>query len=121
MLASCREKSSSERVAESFLMAYLDCRFAEAERVASPEVVEQMRWRASQLTQADLELLAKNESQVSTEDLEVYDDSCIVYLKASDALLLDSIGQSGHIGDRHYIVVLKKEKGRNWLVTALNF
>ncbi len=120
LLASCHEKSSSERVAESFLEAYLDCRFAEAERVASPEMVEQMRWRASQLTQTDLDLLAGNESHVSTENVEVCDDSCIVYLKASDALLLDSIGQPGRIGDRHCIVVLKKEKGRNWIVTDLN-
>ena len=120
VLASCHEKSKSERVAEDFLTDYLECRFADAERVASPEVVGQMHWRASQLTQADLDLLAENEPQVSAEDVENYGDSCIVYVKASDALLLDSIGQPGRIGTQRYCLTLEKVKGRNWKVTALN-
>ena len=115
----CHEKSKPERVAERFLSAYLDCRYEDAERLASAEVMEGMRWRLSQLTQAEVELLADNEPQVEAEDMEVCGDSCIVSLRAEDVLLLDSIGQPARIGERRYRLVVQKEKGRNWKVTAL--
>ena len=120
LLASCHEKSKPERVAEQFLAAYLDCRYQDAGRFASGEVMEQMRWRLSQLTQAEVELMNENEPQVEAEDMENYGDSCIVFLRATDALLMDSIGLPAQIGEQRYRLVLQKEKGRNWKVTALN-
>ncbi|MBQ7571907.1 MAG: hypothetical protein IJT19_06685 [Bacteroidaceae bacterium] len=118
-LASCAERRGPERVAEQFMSAYLDCRFQDAASLASPSVQDRVRWRASQLTQADLDLLADQSAEVETDDLEDYGDSAIVSVDVSDALLLDSIGQPGHIGDARYRLTLKKEKGSNWKVTAL--
>ena len=119
LAGACHEKSKPERVAEQFLSAYLDCRYEDAGRLATTEVMEQMRWRLSQLTQAEVEMLADNEPKVDAEDMETCGDSCIVRLRAEDTLLLDSIGQPARIGERCYRLVLKKEKGRNWKVTAL--
>ncbi len=119
LMTSCQEKSKPERVAERFLMAYLDCRYADAERIATPKVMEQMRWRISNLTQAEVELINENEPQVASEGMEDWGDSCIVTLVATDALLLDSVDLPGHIGERQFCMTLQKEKGNNWKVTAL--
>lgn len=119
LFVSCKEKSKPELVAEKFLTAWLDCRYQEAEHMASAEVMEQLSWRLSQLTQAEVELINDNAPQVSTEDIENCGDSCIVTLRASDVLLMDSIGLPAHVGDQQYRLVMKKEKGSNWKVTAL--
>lgn len=119
LFVSCKEKSKPELVAEKFLTAWLDCRYQEAEHMASAEVMEQLSWRLSQLTQAEVELINDNAPQVSTEDVEDYGDSCIVTLRASDVLQMDSIGLPAHVGDQQYRLVMKKEKGSNWKVTAL--
>ena len=119
LAVSCREKSKPELVAEQFLSAYLDCRYQIAERLATAEVMEQMRWRMSQLTQAEVELINDNAPQVSMEEVEMCGDSCFVTLRASDALLMDSIGFPAHVGNQQYRLVLQKEKGSNWKVTAL--
>ena len=121
LAVSCKKTSKPELVAEEFLSAYLDCRYQDAERLAAEEVMEQMRWRLSQLTQAELELVNDNVPQVSTEEVMMCGDSCFVTLRASDALLLDSIGLPAHVGDQQYRLVLQREeKGSNWKVTALN-
>ena len=119
LAVSCKEKSKPELVAERFLSAYLDCRYQDAERLATPEVMEQMRWRLSQLTQAEVELINDNAPQVSTEEVEICGDSCFITILASDALLLDSIGLPAHVSDQQYRLMLLKEKGSNWKVTAL--
>ena len=120
LAVSCKEKSKPELVAERFLSAYLDCRYQDAERLATAEVMEEMRWRLSQLTQAEVELINDNVPQVSTEEVKMCGDSCFITLRASDALLLDSIGLPAYVGDQQYRLVLQKEKGSNWKVTALN-
>lgn len=119
LFCACHSGRNPQEVAERFLSAYLECRFSDAGEWASPEVAEMMHWRASNLTQAEVELLNENVPQVEVEDVEDYGDSCIVSLKVSDALILDSVGQPGHVDDCDYRVTLKKEKGSNWIVTAL--
>lgn len=116
---SCGREQEPENVAESFLSDYLECRFKSAARWAEPEVVEVMRWRASNLTQAEVELLGEQSCEVASESVEEYGDSAVVTLVAHDALLLDSIGRPGHVGDARYRLTLKKEKGSNWKVTVL--
>ena len=132
LIVGCRGKGEPERVAERWLSAYLECRFDDAQQLSAKEgsVIEQMRWRASQLTQAEVELLAENKPTVEAEDVEPLQvpnaeldsntKSCVVTLMVHDALLLDSIGLPAHIGEQRYRLVLQKEKGRNWKVTALN-
>lgn len=121
LLCSCDEKQMPQEVAEDFLSAYLDCRFAAAEKLAVQEMAEQLRWRASQLTQAEVEMLAEQaEASVTTDAVEEDGDDCLVWLTATDALLLDSIGQPGHVGEARYRVRLKKGNGSNWKVTAVS-
>lgn len=121
LFLSCGGEKTPERVAESFLTDYLECRFPKAARVASSEVVEQMRWWASNLSQADLDLLAANEMPVGVEALESREqgDSCEVVLRAHDCLVADSIGRPGHIGEARYRLTLRKEKGNDWMVVAI--
>ncbi|MBQ8051445.1 MAG: hypothetical protein IJ197_07725 [Bacteroidaceae bacterium] len=122
LVASCESDKSPEGVAERFLSNYLELHFKRAARVASPEVVEQMRWRASNLTQAEVELLAQQEepADIDVEDVVELGDSCIVVLTAHDALVADSIDRPAYIGSTRYRVTLKKKKGDNWMVTALS-
>lgn len=123
LACSCGGGGGPEEVAERFLGAYLDCDFARAQRMASEGVADQLWWRASQLTEADLEVLNGREGSVEVEAEETRmtgADSCLVWLRARDALLMDSIGQVARIGEGNFCVALKKGKGSNWKVTALN-
>ena len=90
--------------------------------MALPEVVDLMRWRASNLTQAELELLGQQSEgiQTETERVEDYGDSCVVVLMAHNCLVADSVGVPGYIGSSRYRVTLKKKKGDNWMVTTLS-
>lgn len=118
-LSACREETEPERVAETFLSAYVDFRFSDAESLSAEGVQGILQWRASQLTQAELEMVADEEPQVETCEVESYGDSVVVDLEARNVLLLDSIGLPGHVGEQRYRVVLKKNEDRNWKVTAL--
>lgn len=117
--ASCAERRAPEHVAERFLSAYLDCCFQDADALADSHVQKMVRWRASQLTQEDLNLLMGQSAEVETCILEDYGDSVIVGAEVCDALLLDSIGRPGRIGQARFRVTLIREKGSNWIVTAL--
>ena len=120
LMFSCQGADVPERRAEEFLSAFLSCRFAEASEMCSPEVVEAMRWRASQLSRDEAEAMVESLPDIETTDVQMLsDDSCVVTCLASDAFVLDSIDQPGHIGNEKYCLVLKKEKGSNWKVTAL--
>ena len=120
LLSACAESGTPERVAERFLSAYLDCRFSDAAKLASPEAVELLHWRASQLTQAEVELMNEQAgARARAERTEEHGEECVVWLSVTDALILDSIGLPAHIGDVRYRVTLKHEKGHNWKVTAL--
>ena len=115
----CGRERGPQNVAERFLSAYLECRYTDAEPLASAEAMEQMRWRLSQLTQAEVELINDNEPQVSAEEMSEGGDSCVVTLRATDALLMDSIGLPAHIGDGRFRLILVRESNRNWTVAAL--
>ena len=117
----CGRERGPQDVAEEFLAGYLDCRFSDVADLASPEMQETMRWRASQLTQTEVDLLRGQAegAQVITDEMEASGDTCWVTVSATDALIMDSIGQPGRLGEAQYRVRLQKEKGRNWIVTAL--
>ena len=120
LISACTGHDSPQAVAESFLEAYLDCRFDEAAKMASPEVGTMLHWRASQLTQAELELLNEHPvADVTVEDAEEADGEWVVTLRAIDALLMDSIGQPAHVGDARYRVVLVRAEGKRWRVSSL--
>ncbi|MBQ8968212.1 MAG: hypothetical protein IJ064_00555 [Bacteroidaceae bacterium] len=116
MTVACRKPSGPEQVAGHFLSAYLDCRFSDAERLAESNVADMMRWRASQLTQAEVELVSENNPQVQTLNVEDMGDSCVVWLMATDALIMDSIGQPGCVGSVRYRVSLHRRSGQDWKV-----
>ena len=89
LLLSCQGSDVPERRAEKFLSAFLSCRFVDAAKMCSPEVVETMRWRASQLSCEEIALSEENVPDVVTEDVQVLsDDSCVVTCMVSDAFNL---------------------------------
>ncbi len=118
-LVSCKEKSKAELTAERALKAYLDCNLTEMESLASSEVVEQVRWRISNLTQAERELLQENIPTVSAENTEQEDAVCKIAVSANNALILDSIGQTGRIEDCRFLLELTRN-GNKWKVTTIN-
>lgn len=121
LASSCSRDNDPERIAERFLASYLDCDFSRATKLASEGMKEMVSWRASNLTQADLDVLNARETPVEVEvgDVESYADSCVVTLKASDALLVDSISSTARIGEGRFRLILRKEKGSNWKVATL--
>ena len=117
---SCNEASEPNAVAEKFLSDYLECRFSACEGMASPDVLEQMRWRASNLTQAEVELMSEQRLSVraqSDDVIDVYGERTVTFL-AHNVLLLDSVGRPGHIGDGRFVVVMRPE-GENWRIVAV--
>lgn len=124
LIVSCNKNSTAEQVAHDFLTDYLECRFDDASKLLAEEndIQQMMYWRASQLTQAEIELIAESPVEVSTQDILERGDSCTIRLRASDALLLDSIGVTCRMGTIDCTVtLLKGKKGRNWKVATLNF
>ena len=119
--SSCSQGNDAEQVAEQFLASYLDCDFSRASKFASAEMLDAISWRASNLTQADLDVLNEREMPVAVEvdDVESFADSCVVTLTASDALLVDSIGSTARVGEARFRMTLRKEKGSNWKVATL--
>ena len=64
------------------------------------------------MTQAERELLAENEPDVSVESIEQQEDGAYkVVLSVSDALLLDSINMPGHIDDCRFMLLMEKGEG----------
>ena len=121
LATSCSRDSDPEQIAERFLASYLDCDFSRATKLATEEMKDAVSWRASNLTQADLDVLNAREMPVEVEvdDVESFADSCVVTLKASNALLADSIGSTARVGDARFRMILRKEKGSNWKVATL--
>ena len=121
LATSCSRDSDPEQIAERFLASYLDCDFSRATKLATEDMKDAVSWRASNLTQADLDVLNAREMPVEVEvdDVESFADSCVVTLKASNALLADSIGSTAHVGDARFRMILRKEKGSNWKVATL--
>ena len=121
LMLSCSGNKEPEQIAEHFLASYLDCDFSQASKFASPEMMDAISWRASNLTQADLDVLNERELPVAVEveDVESFADSCVVTLKATDALLVDSIGSTARVGDARFRMIMRKEKGSNWKVATL--
>ncbi|MBQ9560306.1 MAG: hypothetical protein IJV08_10065 [Bacteroidaceae bacterium] len=117
----CGRERGPQDVAEEFLAGYLDCRFSDVADLASPEMLETMRWRASQLTQAEVDLLRGQAegAQVTTDEMEASGDTCWVTVSATDALIMDSIAQPGRLGDGRFRLTLAREKKRDWKVVAL--
>ena len=120
LLLSCQGSDAPERRAEEFLSAFLSCHFADAAEMCSPEVVETMRWRASQLNREEAEAMVESLPEIRIEDVQMLsDDSCVVTCVASDVFVLDSIGQPGHLGDSRWRVTLGKDEKKHWRVSAL--
>lgn len=120
LVAACNKADTPNQVGERALMAYLRCSLTDLEQIAQPQVVEQMRWRLSNLSGEEMQQLLAVEPQVSTDNSSVEGNTCHLLLNAKDALLIDSIGQPAHVGNRQFSLVLVKdsEKG-TWRVESL--
>jgi len=97
--ASTDERSLLLR-ADSFVVAYYNGLYHEAARFVAPSSMPRLRFIASQITQADVDVIRQREEPLSYEVVAttIEHDSCAqVELQLHNAFTIDSIGQPGTI------------------------
>jgi len=119
LLLSCDDtqgegREASERVATKWGEAYFNYDFERAAKYATPESRKWLAFAASNVYQADVDLLREQEqgASVSVDDYQATSDtSCVVSLEVDNFLLRDSIGKAGHIvsGCRFSIPLVRRE------------
>lgn len=119
LLLSCDEtrgegREASERVATKWAEAYFNYDFERAAKYVTPESRKWLAFAASNVYQADIDVLRAQEqgARVSMDGYEATSDSsCVVCLEVDNFLLRDSIGKAGHIvsGCRFNITLVRRE------------
>ncbi|MCR5130876.1 MAG: hypothetical protein K6C10_05375 [Prevotella sp.] len=94
---SAEERQLLQRV-DSFVNTYYNSLYHEAARFVTPESMPQLRFIASQITQADIDVIHQNEEMLTYEVIEtdIQKDSCArVELLLRNVFTIDTIGQPG--------------------------
>lgn len=117
----CENNKTPQESAKELLSAYFDCRYADIESKVSPQMLNQMRFRASNLTQSEVELMAQTESSIEFVGTEENGDTCVVTIIADNVLLLDSLNNPGHIGRARYCLTMSKKDRKTWQGTKVQF
>lgn len=120
LVVGCKKAEEPQIVGECALAAYLRCSLTDMAMFADSLVVEQTRWRLSNMSQSEMQQLLETEPMVITEECSTEGDTCRLVLTAYDALLLGSIGQEAEVGNGRFNVVLAKDaKKAKWRVVSL--
>ena len=101
--------------AADFAKAYFNYDYPRAAELAMPESARWLQFAASNLTQADLDVInAAEEASVSIDDLTRINDSTVtVTIEVENILLKDTIGQPPHVvSEARYPLVLVSRDGR---------
>ena len=122
--AGCEEKeqdphAKARQRASDFAEAYFNYEFEKARKLVTPESEKWLRFAASNVTQADVDLLNGQEAPaaVSVEDCEyVNDTTTAATVKVTDFMVKDSIGQSGHIADEGLFKLILVNRGGKYYV-----
>ena len=115
-----REVPIEERV-DSFATAYFNWRFHKAIKYVTPESEKWIRYAASQVHKADLELINSQEegASIEIEDIEHTDDSTAnVRIKVSNYMRMDTIGKAGRMIDTAHFTLLARyqQSQRLWMI-----
>lgn len=122
--SSCKHELSEEEQlrtdADSFAVNYYNWHFEKALRYCTPESEKWLRFAASNVHQADVDLLrAKNEdAQIELGDIEWQDNDSLatIEIKVSDFLQMDTIGKVARLTEKaNFCLPMVKRDGR-WMV-----
>lgn len=124
-LSSCRHvafgaESDVEATVDSFACDYFNWYFEEAARHCTPESERWLRYAASNVHQADIDLLTHQEESAQHEILEINmdenDTTATAHLTVRNYLHMDTIGTKGHfVNQADFVLNLVRRNGR-WLV-----
>lgn len=112
------EEKDIERSAGDFAAAYFNLRYARAAELSTPDSEKWIRFKASNITQADLDVYnsAQDTATCTVNGMEICGDSAIVAMTVNNVLVMDSIGKVANIcKERDYRLILKKKEGK-WAV-----
>ena len=124
VLAACSTDPSDEEKIEQttleFSSAYFNYDFKHAEQYLTPDSKKWIAYAASNIHDADLELLRKqqNDAAVQLEDVEVNDDdsTAIANVTVSNYMRLDTIGNAGRmITEARFRLTLVRDRDK-WKV-----
>jgi hypothetical protein len=125
-ISSCESHPGSSRQlkkqVDSFAVYYFNWQFHEAIRFVSPTSEKWMSYAASQVHQADIELLQQKELPATCEINEIsYDDEnlfAIAHVTIRDYLRMDTIGKAATIVDlAHFDIPLSYHaQSDKWIV-----
>ena len=123
LLAGCQgigSKGDEEtQVATEWARAWFGCDYPKAQRLMTPESERYVRFAASNITEADLQVVNSQEEgpQVEAEGSETYADTvAVVGIVVTNYLQRDSIGQPGHIVRRGTFSVPLLRRNGKWRV-----
>jgi len=102
--SSCDGRTAAERQllerVDSFVITYYNTLYHEAARFVTPASMPQLRFAASQLTQADIDVIHQNKEMLSYEVIETtieHDSIAQVEVLLHNVFTIDTIGQAGNI------------------------
>lgn len=120
LIVACASKEDKviESVAIGFGQHYFNLRFADAAKMCTPESQKWISYRATNITQSDLDVYnAQSDTAVcDIDDFEEYSDSAKISLKVCNFLSKDSIGDNAHICEEATFVINLKKEGSAWHV-----
>lgn len=121
LLASCSvgESEKIETSAADFASAYYNFRYNHALALCTRESEKWIRFQASNVRQADIDLYnsQQDSAQCSTADVEMSDDTtATAVVDVRNYVMTDSIVRSGKIGAKAQVKLILKKRGDKWLV-----
>lgn len=120
MVVGCKKVEEPQMIAERALIAYLRCSLPDIEQKAQPQVVEQLRWRLSNMSKEETQQMLNTEPKVNIEESTIEGDTCRVILSASDVLLLGDIGQNANVGKQRFAIILVKDtENTSWHIAVI--
>jgi hypothetical protein len=115
--------SSESRLAEcadSFAVHYFNYHFADAMRFVTPESEKWLHYAASNVHQADIDLLRSQEEPATVElneiEIDEADSTGTIRLSVSNFLRMDTIGTSAHLTKRATYVLHAVCKDKKWRI-----
>ena len=118
MVAGCesasrfRMESKARTAADSFATYYFNWQFHKAARFATDSSMIWLRYAASQVHEADIELLReKEDAAVDIEEIVIDDEeTATAHITVRDFVRMDTIGTEGHLVEKASFVLQMERK-----------
>lgn len=122
VFAGCDHKEDEElsKQVDSFATAYFNWQYPRCRQYVSDSSQVWLRYLASQVDEADVDTLRARTEGATVElgDVDYSDDGSSAFVKVTvhDLLMMDTIGQVGHLVDQQeYVIPVIRERGK-WKV-----